>query len=132
MVLMGFLGYMWDTTGDACGHDPQPSGDTRPAARPPAGGGAHPVKSAAVAVRYPPGNFSPGSFQDVGFLDLTGRDYRLSPSSPFHRAGTDGRDIGADLDALSAALQAAQGRDPGRIANPGRGEGPPGGPVHET
>jgi len=52
--------------------------------------------------------------------------YRLSPSGPFHRAGTDGRDIGADVDALAAALQAAQGRDPGPIANPGRGEGSPG------
>jgi len=88
--------------------------------------GARVIVGAPKGVRCPPGNFFPGSFQDVGFLDLAGRDYRLSPSSPFHRAGTDGRDIGADLDALPPALQAAQGRDPGRIASPGRGEGSPG------
>jgi hypothetical protein len=55
---------------------------------------------------YPAANFLPPSLNDVGFIDLTGGDYRLSPASPYKQAGTDGKDIGADLDAIEAAFVA--------------------------
>jgi hypothetical protein len=74
---------------------------------------------------YPPGNFNAASLGTIGFADLAGGDYRLSPASPYRGAATDGRDIGADLDALSEALRAAQGRDPERSAAPDLGEGTP-------
>jgi hypothetical protein len=34
---------------------------------------------------------------DVGYTDVSTRDYRLRDDSPYLRAGTDGRDIGADI-----------------------------------
>jgi hypothetical protein len=52
---------------------------------------------------YPPNNFFPASLDKVGFVDLAGGNYRLAASSPYKKAGTDGRDIGADIDALPAA-----------------------------
>jgi len=47
---------------------------------------------------YPPGNFFP-SVQEFRreFMDFDGHDFRLRPASPWLRAGTDGRDLGADL-----------------------------------
>jgi hypothetical protein len=79
------------------------------------------IVGAPRGVRYPPDNFFPESLEVVGCVDLTGRDYRLSPSSQFLHAGTDGLNIGADINALSAALQAAQGQTPewGATQRPG-------------
>src|SRR5213595_1111325 len=45
---------------------------------------------------------SPG-LDAVGFVDRTGGDYRLSATSPYKNAGTDGKDPGADIDALNLA-----------------------------
>jgi hypothetical protein len=52
---------------------------------------------------YPPDNFFPASIADVGFTDLAGGDYRLAAGSPYGDAGTDGRDLGADIDRLELA-----------------------------
>jgi Right handed beta helix region len=55
---------------------------------------------------YPAGNFYPGTMQDVGFVNYnagTGGNYRLSASSPYRARGTDGTDLGANIDALEAA-----------------------------
>ncbi len=41
----------------------------------------------------------------TNFQDGNGGDYRLAPSSPYRKAGTDGKDIGADIDALNSATQ---------------------------
>ncbi len=51
-----------------------------------------------------PDNFFPALVDDVGFTDLSGSDYQLAPTSPFRSMGTDGEDIGVDLDALTAVL----------------------------
>lgn len=57
-----------------------------------------------------PDNFldPPASLDDVGFVNLAGGDFHLAPSSPFKNLGTDGKDLGADIDAVNAATQGAQ------------------------
>lgn len=56
---------------------------------------------------YPAGNFFPAATADVGFVDEAGRDWRLAAASPLKNAATDGRDVGADLDAVESAAAAA-------------------------
>jgi len=51
-------------------------------------------------VVYPPDNFLPATLSLVGFVNLAGGDYRLITTSPYHNAGTDGKDIGCDFTAL--------------------------------
>jgi len=58
------------------------------------------VLAGASPSQYPAGNFFPRSLEDVGFVDRAAGDYRLAASSPYKNAGTDGKDIGADIDAL--------------------------------
>ncbi len=53
---------------------------------------------------YPAGNYFPATMNDVGFVDLANRNYRLASGSIYKNAGTDGKDIGADIDVLTAAL----------------------------
>ncbi|HKQ75654.1 MAG TPA: IPT/TIG domain-containing protein [Blastocatellia bacterium] len=53
---------------------------------------------------YPPDNFFPTSFDQVGFVNRAGGNFRLNPDSPFKDAGTDGKDIGCDFGALDRAL----------------------------
>jgi hypothetical protein len=53
---------------------------------------------------YPADNFFPETFAQIGFMDFAGGNYRLAASSPYRNAGTDGKDIGCDFDALNAAL----------------------------
>ncbi len=49
---------------------------------------------------YPAGNFFPASVHSLGFVDPERRDYRLSGSSPFRTASTDGGHLGVDMDRL--------------------------------
>ena len=53
---------------------------------------------------YPPDNFFPSSTSAVGFVDYANKNYRLGSGSPYNGAGTDGTDIGADLDKIAAAM----------------------------
>ncbi len=55
------------------------------------------------ASAYPTGNFYPASLASVGFVNLSGGDYRLSSSSIYRNAGLDGKDAGCDINALNAA-----------------------------
>jgi hypothetical protein len=50
---------------------------------------------------YPSGNFFPPSIEQVGFISPQSGNFRLGESSPYRRAGTDGRPPGADLDAIA-------------------------------
>jgi len=52
---------------------------------------------------YPPGNFFPRSFQEVGFVNLTEADFRLGANSRFKKRATDGKDIGVDFDQLTSS-----------------------------
>jgi len=51
---------------------------------------------------YPAQNYVVPS-SDVGFLNYSGRNYQLSNTSIYKNAGTDGKDIGADIPALLVA-----------------------------
>lgn len=65
------------------------------------------IGGSASASAYPAGNFFPTDLNSVGFVDHLNGNYRLSASSPYKNAGTDGQDIGADFDALNAATSCA-------------------------
>jgi uncharacterized protein (TIGR03437 family) len=58
----------------------------------------------ASSTDNPPGNFYPALVSQVGFVDFAGGNYALSSTSPYSKAGTDGKDIGVDFDQLNAAL----------------------------
>jgi hypothetical protein len=63
------------------------------------------------ASQYPANNFYPPSLAAVGFVDPSRGDYRLSSSSPYKHAASDGKDIGVDFEALSTAMAAPESRD---------------------
>lgn len=52
---------------------------------------------------YPGKNSFAGEWKQVKFVDIDGGNYRLAPESKFRKASTDGRDPGADMDALEIA-----------------------------
>jgi hypothetical protein len=62
--------------------------------------------------QYPPSswpahNMFPQTIDDVGFTNFNGGDggnYELQPNSPYKNQGTDGKDLGADIVGLNAAL----------------------------
>lgn len=53
--------------------------------------------------KWPAGNFFPSDAALVRFSNPQAGDYHLLPSSPYKQAGTDGKDLGADIDALETA-----------------------------
>jgi hypothetical protein len=70
---------------------------------------------------WPKENFLPGNFPDVGFVNFNhgnGGDYHLCKASKqtplckgtskYAKAGTDGKDLGADIDAIEAATAGVQ------------------------
>lgn len=59
---------------------------------------------------YPRDNFFPASLDKVGFVNRAAGDHRLAESSPSKKAGTDGRDLGANMAALSQAAAAGAQR----------------------
>ena len=56
---------------------------------------------------WPVGNWFPTPDADVHFVNYKNRnggDYHLLPSSPYKGAGLDGKDLGADVDAVMNAF----------------------------
>ena len=51
------------------------------------------------AEQYPAGNYFPATVDAVGFADIADTDYRLKADSQYRKSGTDGADLGADLNA---------------------------------
>ena len=49
----------------------------------------------------------PATLDGVGFVDWRNNDYRLAATSPYKNAGTDGKDIGADVEAVLSATAGA-------------------------
>jgi hypothetical protein len=65
------------------------------------------ASSADAPAKWPSGNYFPGSNLEVQFLDYNGStsgDYHLLSSSPYRNKGTDGKDLGADIDAVNSAV----------------------------
>lgn len=61
---------------------------------------------------YPSGNRFSENLSSAGFVDQTNpnpklRNYRLAPSSPYRNQAGDGKDIGANIDALNSALRSS-------------------------
>jgi hypothetical protein len=55
---------------------------------------------------FPSGNFTTSAWSKVGFVNFNGGDggdYHLQQSSRYHHAGTDGTDLGADIDSVDSA-----------------------------
>jgi len=52
---------------------------------------------------YPPGNFFTQDWAAVKFVNIANGNYALAPGSPYKNAGTDSKDIGADVAGLNAA-----------------------------
>jgi hypothetical protein len=50
-----------------------------------------------------------GQIDSVGFVNSVASDYHLAPNSIGKYAGTDGKDVGADIDALNAAIAGVAG-----------------------
>jgi Putative Ig domain len=64
------------------------------------------ASAAFPSSKWPEGNFSPASADVVQFVNYNsanGGDYHLQPSSPYKAAATDGKDLGADVDAILSA-----------------------------
>jgi hypothetical protein len=53
-----------------------------------------------------PGNYFPAAWSNVGFVDQANGNYRLASTSPYKNAGTDGKDLGANIGTI-ASLTAA-------------------------
>ena len=60
------------------------------------------VTSGGTATSYPANNYFPAAPTNLGFISLSGGDYRLSTSSVYLNKGYDGRDIGADINTVNS------------------------------
>ncbi len=63
--------------------------------------------TAFPASKWPTANMFPQTVDNVGFVNFNsgnGGNYELESSSPYKNKGTDGKDLGADIVGLSAAL----------------------------
>src|SRR2546428_10130330 len=69
--------------------------------------------------QYPADNIFPPSAAAVRFVDYAGGDYRLSGSSPHHKAAGDGTDPGADFSRLPG-VRGAPGPEPSSVRRRGR------------
>jgi hypothetical protein len=55
-----------------------------------------------ISGNYPANNFFPADVVEVSFVNPTGGNYRLSDFSPYKKAGTNGRELGADVYTVAA------------------------------
>jgi len=60
------------------------------------------VLVARTPSNYPPGNYFPATWADVGFVNYSGGDYHLAASSPYKNVATDGTDPGAGIDRVNS------------------------------
>jgi len=75
----------------------------------------------ALKSRYPPVTVVVPSWDAIGFQKGT---FRLAPTSRFYRAGDDGRDLGADVDALERAQSGPDSSSCDSAATPARRRNP--------
>lgn len=65
------------------------------------------VLAGGLSGSYPANNFFPPSLDDVKFVSQDNKLYRLAPTSPYLKAGVDGKDLGCDFDALGKVMSKA-------------------------
>ena len=60
--------------------------------------------------KWPDGNFAPATLAEVKFAAAKQAlaRYQLQSASPYAQAGTDGKDLGADVNAIAAAIAGVQ------------------------
>jgi hypothetical protein len=90
-----FAGTRYGISGDGAG-----SGTAALNTRAPGWVFAGNVVTGVRASAYPAGNFYPSTLGAVGFVSVSGGDYRLASSSAYDGRATDGTDPGADVTAL--------------------------------
>ena len=61
------------------------------------------VITGAPSATYPANNFYPATTGAIGFIDVSGGNDRLSSTSPYRAAATDGSDVGVNMNTLNAA-----------------------------
>jgi regulation of enolase protein 1 (concanavalin A-like superfamily) len=84
------------------------------------------VLAGGTASWYPPGNFFPTVAQfDASFVNKAAGDYRLVSGSAFRNAGTDGKDIGADMGVVADVAGTIGGTSGAGGTEPPPGEEPP-------
>jgi hypothetical protein len=54
---------------------------------------------------YPANNFKETNINGVGFIDYANLDYRLTKESTYHNAGSDGKDLGPDWNAITETIR---------------------------
>lgn len=62
------------------------------------------VLAGGLSRDYPANNFFPATIKEVEFVSLFDGIYRLGVSSPYFRAGADGKDLGCDFDILGRVV----------------------------
>ena len=65
------------------------------------------VPAAYPSSKWPAGNYfaaNAATVQFVNYNNANGGNYTLQPSSPYKNAGSDGKDLGADISAIQAAI----------------------------
>lgn len=70
--------------------------------------------------KWPAGNFFPSTVAAVQFANFNGGnggDYTLLSSSPYHNAGSDGKDLGADIATLNQKIAGVGPSNPSASAN---------------
>jgi hypothetical protein len=65
------------------------------------------VASRVSQSNYPAGTLFPSDWAAVRFVNFAAGNYALAPTSPYRNAGTDGKDIGADIAGLNQAIASA-------------------------
>jgi len=60
--------------------------------------------NSALAVGYPQGTYFAPTVAAVGFVDVSALDFHLATSSLFALRASDGRDPGADANAVNSAI----------------------------
>ena len=56
------------------------------------------------STNYPADNFFPATLDSVKFVNTASGNFRLEATSPYRNAGTDGKDLGCDMDLINAAI----------------------------
>jgi hypothetical protein len=77
------------------------------------------VLAGGPASKYPAGNFFPTVADwDAGFVNYAAADYHLLASSPYKNAGTDGADLGANIDRVNTETGGGVATSPAVIQTP--------------